>query len=338
MTGVDSDIALKLDWNLVRTFLVIVEEGSITGAAIRLDLKQPSVSNALRRLEETLGHRLIERGPRNFAVTPQGQVLYAEARDMFGAIERLPGLLADVSGEVSGTVALAMATHVVSPLVDGTLAEFQRSHPSASVSIHVRSSRQVVEDVRARRAPLGICLAGRHYADITYTHLYTEHFGFFCGPGHPLFGRKGLKLEDLAGERSVSFDTDQIDDVLSPVAVLRARASFSGPPVGVSNNLEEVRRMVIAGLGIGPLPIHVVARDCADGLLWRLPPYDDPPAVDVSVVRLKGNRLSRAEAAFCAILDRRIAETPLDSRTYGLDRHFSRSANPRTVPPRIVPL
>lgn len=328
-----SDLALRLDWNLVRTFMVIVEEGSITGAALRLDLKQPSVSNALRRLEEALGHRLIERGPRNFEVTPQGEALYAEAQGIFGALNRLPGLLADVSGEISGTVALSMATHVVSPLVDGTLAEFQQNNPEASVSIRVRSSRQVVEDVRARRAPLGICLAGRPHRDLDYAHLYTEHFGFFCGPDHPLFGRKGLALEDLAGERSVSFDTDQLDDVLSPVAVLRARASFSGPPVGVSNNLEEVRRMVIAGLGIGPLPIHVAARDCRDGLLWRLPPYDDPPAVEVSVVRLKGNRLSRAEAAFCAILDRRIAETPLDKRTYGLDRPF-----PRAVRPRIVTL
>ncbi|HTN14100.1 MAG TPA: LysR family transcriptional regulator [Sphingomonadaceae bacterium] len=328
-----NDLALRLDWNLVRTFMVIVEEGSITGAASRLDLKQPSVSNALRRLEDTLGHRLIERGPRNFEVTPQGEALYAEARDIFGALNRLPGLLADVSGEISGTVALSMATHVVSPLVDCTLAEFQQGNPAASVSIRVRSSRQVVEDVRARRAPLGICLAGRPDRDLDYTHLYTEHFGFFCGPEHPLFGRKGLGLEDLAGERSVSFDTDQLDDVLSPVAVLRARANFSGPPVGVSNNLEEVRRMVIAGLGIGPLPIHVAARDCRDGLLWRLPPYDDPPAVEVSVVRLKGNRLNRAEAAFCAILDRRIAETPLDKRTYGLDRPF-----PRAVRPRIVTL
>ena len=48
-------LAWKLDWNLLRTYMVIVQEGSITGGANRLSLAQPSVSNALKRLEERLG-------------------------------------------------------------------------------------------------------------------------------------------------------------------------------------------------------------------------------------------------------------------------------------------
>ncbi|MEZ5929261.1 MAG: LysR substrate-binding domain-containing protein [Parvularculaceae bacterium] len=72
--------------------------------------------------------------------------------------------------------------------------------------------------------------------------------------------------------------------MLRPVALLRESAALAPQPAGVSNNLEEVRRMVIAGLGIAPLPIHVVERDVRDGLLWRLPPYESPPAIDLFVV------------------------------------------------------
>ena len=319
MIGGKGDLAWRLDWNLVRTFLVIVQEGSITGAAQKLDLKQPTVSNALRRLEETLGHRLIDRGPRRFEPTPHGEALYVQALDIFGSLDRLPLILGEIDEDVSGEVVLSMASHVVSPLVDGTLAEFQSRHPRARLAIRVRSSLDVIEEVRGKKCSLGICLAREGHADLEYIHLYTEHFGFFCGPTHPLFGRKGLNLRDLREERSVSFNTDQLHDVLRPIAMLRARASFTGEPVGVSNNLEEVRRMVIAGLGIGPLPIHVVTRDLADGLLWRLPPYEDPPAVDVSVVRHPANRLSRAEQAFWSLLSERIEKTPRDQRTYGLD-------------------
>ena len=319
MTDRKGDLAWRLDWNLVRTFLVIVQEGSITGAATRLDLKQPTVSNALRRLEETLDCRLVERGPRIFRPTLHGEALYAEALDIFGSLDHLPAILEDISGEVSGEVPLSMATHVVSPLIHSTLAEFQRLHPSSTVSIKVRSSTSVIDDVRAKQCALGICLVREPDPDLEFTHLYTEHFGFFCGPSHHLFGRRNLQLADLQGERSVSFDTDQLDDVLHPVAMLRARAQFHGSPAGVSNNLEEVRRMVIAGLGIGPLPIHVVARDISDGLLWRLPPYADPPAVAVSIVRHPGNRMSRAEEAFWQLLSGRIERTPLDKRTYGLE-------------------
>ena len=311
-------LARRLDWNLVRTFVAIVEEGSITGAAQRLDLKQPTVSNALRRLEDTLGYRLIDRGPRRFEPTPHGEALFAQALDIFGSLDRLPLILADIDEEVAGEVVLAMASHVVSPLIDATLAEFQQRHPRTRLTIRVRRSLEVIEDVRAKKCSLGVCLTRERSPELAYTHLYTEHFGFFCGPGHRLFGRRGFQLADLREERSVSFDTDQLDDVLRPIAMLRARASFVGQPVGLSNNLEEVRRMVIAGLGIGPLPIHVVTRDVAEGLLWRLPPYEDPPAVEVSVVRHPAGRLARAEQAFWALLSRRIEETPLEERTYGL--------------------
>ena len=329
MTETKDDLAWRLDWNLVRTFLVIVQEGSITGAATRLDLKQPTVSNALRRLEETLGHRLIDRGPRRFEPTAHGEALYAQALDIFGSLDRLPVILDDIDAEVSGEVLLSMATHVVSPLIDEALAAFQATHPRTKLAIRVRSSLDVIDDVRGKCCSLGVCLVRHRDEDLDYTHLYTEHFGFFCGPAHPLFGRKGLALADLADERSVSFDTDQLDNVLSPIAMLRARANFTGSPVGVSNNLEEVRRMVIAGLGIGPLPIHVVARDVADGLLWRLPPYDDPPAVDVQVVRHPANRLSRAEQAFWQLLSDLIEATPRDKRTYGLDKPSPRLASAR---------
>ncbi|WP_164094295.1 LysR family transcriptional regulator, partial [Stenotrophomonas maltophilia] len=64
-----------LDWNLLRTFLIIAEDRSITRAAERLLLQQPSVSTALKRLEDTCGCRLFERG-RPLTLTPQGELLF----------------------------------------------------------------------------------------------------------------------------------------------------------------------------------------------------------------------------------------------------------------------
>ena len=56
-----------LDWNLLRTFIVIVQEESVSRAAARLYLSQPAVSLSLKRLEERLGQRLIERDSHVFA-------------------------------------------------------------------------------------------------------------------------------------------------------------------------------------------------------------------------------------------------------------------------------
>jgi len=77
--------ARNLDWNLLYTFMVIVQEKGIVAAAERLYLTQPAVSLALKRLEETVGVRLIDRGSGKLAMTSAGEALYPEACKLYAA-------------------------------------------------------------------------------------------------------------------------------------------------------------------------------------------------------------------------------------------------------------
>ncbi|TGQ83834.1 MULTISPECIES: LysR family transcriptional regulator [unclassified Mesorhizobium] len=305
-----------LDWNLLRTFVVIAEVKSITRAAERLNLKQPSVSNALRRLEDRVGRRLVERDATRFELTEVGRLIYEQSVEVFGTISQLPLLMRGISDDVTGHVMIATASHVVSPLFDRALAEFHRNYPRGSITISVAASTEVAKQVRERRASFGICLVSQRDPALDYTMVYREFFGFFCGPQHRLFGKTGLTLADLRGEPSVSFQTDHISDALRPVALLRSEAKLNADVVGVSSSLEEVRRMIVAGLGIGPLPLHVARRDVADGMLWRLPPYDAPPAIDIFLLTNPDKAMNRAEKALLSGIQALIAETPLQDRIY----------------------
>ena len=292
--------ARDLDWSLLRVFLALAEGGSVTAAATRLGLKQPSVSQALKRLEDRAGHRLFDRGPGGFSLTAQGLALRPEA---------------EAAGEVAGEVTLALASHVVSPILDAGLRRFHRAHPRATLSIEVLPSREALARLARGQASLAICLMSDPIPALEAQVFYREFFGLFCGPDHPLFGRAGLRLSDLSGHAAVSFQTDRMGDALAAVTRLRARAGLTGP-VGQSTHLEEVRRMIVAGLGIGPLPLHVAAEDVAAGRLWRLPPYKAPPAIDVHLVTNPRARLNRAEAAFLATLRTCLAEHPPEARIY----------------------
>ena len=306
----------ELDWNLLRTFVVLAQSRSVTDAAQRLRLTQPSISTALKRLEDRIGKRLIDRAPGRFALTPAGELLFREAVEIHGAIYRLSTLMRDMTDEVRGHVRLAMASHVICPLFDRVLAEFHADHPGATLSINVERSADALAAVAARSATAAICLVHRRDPGLEYRRVYREFFGLFCGPPHPLFGRHGLTRADLAGHSTVSFETDRLHDALRSVTMLRAESDLNEQIIGTSSHLEEVRRMVIAGLGIGPLPLHVVARDVADGLLWRLPPYDTPPAIDVQLVWNPKALLNRAEQSFLDRLRARIENTPIEARTY----------------------
>ena len=310
-------LARDLDWNLLRVFIALAEAGSVTGAAERLSLKQPSVSAALKRLESRVGTRLIDRARGHFALTAAGNRMLAEAEEVRAAILRMADRIAQVDGQVTGTVTIALASHVVSPVFDRVLARFHADHPAATVTLEVMASRDALALVAARRASLAICLVSTGPPGLHTVPLYRESFGLFCGRPHPLFGRCDLAEADLAGLATVTFQTDRIGDVLEGVASLRRRLGIGDRVVGSSANLEEVRRMIELGIGIGPLPLHVVAPDVAQGRLWQLPPYRNLPSVDVHLCHNPGLRMNPAEAALLARLQDEIARIPFAERAYG---------------------
>lgn len=309
-------IARELDWNLLRTFVVLAESRSVTEAAQRLSLKQPSVSAALKKLEDRLGRRLIHRSPGNYALTEAGQLLYQAALEIHGSVLRLSTLMREITDEIRGHVTIAVASHVVCPLFDRVLAEFHRANPGVSLSMDVRSSADAIAEVMAKRASFAICLVREPNPQLEYEQLYREFFGLFCGPYHSLFGRTDLTLADLAGHNSVSFETDRLHDALKPVTLMRAQAELGQRITGMSSNLEEVTRMIYTGIGIGPLPVHAAARDVADGRLWQVPPYEPLPAIDVYLVWNRKTAKNRAEEMLLAALRDAIATTSLEDRTY----------------------
>jgi DNA-binding transcriptional LysR family regulator len=308
--------ANDLDWNLLRTFMVIAEEGSITRAANQLLRGQPAVSLALKRLEESLGVRLVERGRGDFRLTAAGKNLYRECVDLYGGIARLRDVTNLASQEISGEVSIHLASHVITPLLDDLLSDIYANHSDVTYVIKNATSALVAQQVQEKNASFGLCLVNRRLPELDYQVIYREFFGLFCGPRHPLFRRKNLHIDDLRGLDAVSFGTDDLNDALRPVALLRRQYELDQRIIGQSSQLEEVRRMILCGLGIGPLPVHVVEKDVKEGLLWRLPPYEKPPAVDIYLVTNPKKRLNRAEDLIINSLKASIKEIPMEQRTY----------------------
>lgn len=263
-----------------------------------------------------MGARLIERNASLFAVTPAGQRLFDDCLAMFDIVSGLPQQMEEQPEDVTGHVEIALASHVVCPLFDDVLAAFHSALPHVTISMTVMSSQEVMAAVLGRDASFGVCLMQERMAKLDYEVLYRESFGYFCGPRHHLFGKSNLTLSDMRREPYVSFKTDQMSGALWPVAHLRQQEGFEGETVGTSSHLEEVKRLIIAGFGFGPLPVHVVEEDVTAGRLWRLPPYDDVPSVDVHLVFDRSARLSRAERILLDDIRRAIAAMPITERTY----------------------
>lgn len=306
----------NLDWNLLRTFMVVVEQQGVSKAADFLGLKQPTISSALKRLEDTVGHKLIERNPNRFRVTQAGNTLYSECSTIFGSVSQLPALLDAQEEELTGHVSIVLASHVVSPHFDDVLEAFATENPKVTYSIVVAESAEVVSRIRQNRASFGVCLLNKIPKNLEARILFREYFGLYCGPRHRLFGREKITRSDLRGEPSVSFQTEIEGGPLDSVARLREKARLAPGLRGVSSNLPEVRRMIIANIGIGALPVHVAERDVKRGQLRQLPPYDNLPAVDIYLLTNPRRKMSSPEARLLDMYERLIEAKDLKARTY----------------------
>ncbi|WP_421874132.1 LysR family transcriptional regulator [Pararhizobium sp.] len=301
--------AHNLDWNLLRTFVVVVEEGSITAAANRLLLQQPAVSMALKRLEQTVGQKLIDRRPGRFDLTEAGEKLHRQCRDIFAAVVRLPNALETAGDDITGHVSIHSVSHAHNPAWDRKLESFFRLYPKATLSITVETTVSVISAVERNIATIGLC-DGNIPDALGKTFHIREQYGLYCGWGHRLFGVEGAALNALRGDPYIAFIADVLGGQhMNAITAVRAMGSFGQQVRAVSCNVEEVLRLIAANIGIGMVPDHLAAPGLAAGDLWQLPPYELLPTTDVFRITNPNAILNPAETAFL----RHVAETePLD--------------------------
>jgi len=307
----------SLDWNLLRTFMVVVEQHGISKAADSLGLKQPTISAALKRLEYHTGQILVIRKPNEFTVTRAGQVLYTECAKIFGSISQLPSLLDAANVELRGHLTIATTSHVISDHFDDLLDKFSSAHPHVTYSFSVSESDEVEKIVSQNRASFGICLLSKVPKNLETEILYREYFGLFCGARHPLFELQDIHPKDFEGEPFVAFQTEAEGGPLEAISRLRARLGLASSWRGVSSSLNEIRRMIMANIGIGALPLHVVKQDVAAGHLRQLPPYNDLPLVNIYLISNPERRQSDAEATFLSACKAGLSAIDIAERTYG---------------------
>lgn len=310
----------NLDWNLLRTFMVVVEQRGISKAAAFLGLKQPTVSSALKRLEQTVGKTLVIRKPNEFIVTRAGHVLYTECATIFGSVSQLPAILHEENTELRGHLTIAITSSVISEHFDDFLHRFSTAHPSVTYSFSVHESDEVEKLVTLNRSSFGICLLSKLPAKLETMVLYKEHFGLFCGARHRLFTAENISLEDLEGEPFVAFQTEAEGGPLEAISKLRSSLNFSRNWRGVSSSLNEIRRLIMANIGIGALPLHVAQQDVDAGRIRQIPPYEDLPQISIYLISNSARRFSEAETAFLSAIKADMSSIGIAERTYGNER------------------
>ena len=300
---VSSTVSFRtLDLNLLRVFDEVMAERSLTRAAHNLSLTQPAVSNALRRLRETLGDELVRRSGQGVEPTPHALTLWPSVRQ---ALRQLQTALVPQSFEptqASNIFVLAMADATAAELMGGLAIRLQQAAPGVSlrvVPLTTRDPRRMLTDGLADVA-LGyfpavltdLTARAQTGEPVKFAHqrLYAGEYVCVMRKGHPL-AEVPLTLDTYCAARHllVSFSGrpyGYVDEALSSIGrqrriVLTVNQFFTAGRVVVNSDLLTVlpwhfvpttgmsEQLVVRQLPLEVPPVHVEA-------LWHERQHDQP--------------------------------------------------------------
>ena len=275
-----------LDLNLLRVFDEVMAERSLTKAAHNLALTQPAVSNAMRRLRETLGDDLVRRSGQGLEPTPRANALWPAVRE---ALRQLQETLVPSPFEAAtsnATFVLAMADATASALIPGLLNIAELEAPGVCLRVVPLSTRDPRSMLDAEVADVAIGLFPGVLADLTanaqsggaisfaHQRLYDGEYVCVMRAGNPL-AQGPLTLNRFCSARHmlVSFSGRPFGFVDEALAALQRQRRI----VLTVNQFFTAGRVVAQSDLLTVLPRHFVrVADVRDELVIRALPFEMP--------------------------------------------------------------
>lgn len=274
---IDRKFASRVDWNLLRTFVDIVRAGGIGAAARKLNRQQPSISAALKRLEEHVGATLLLRTATGVEMTAAGKAMMALCEDMLESARMMPHQIAQATRRVEGYVRIQIVSGLVSPEFDEAIASFHRRNPDIHIEVRVSPWRQVLDALEQGEVEIGVSYDSSVRGTLKYEPLLVERQQLYCARSNPWFGHHVTRLSDLKDEHFVLTGDDEIELITN----LRRRNGLGTKVSGLAEDINEAQRLIRLGVGIGFLPILAAQADVASGRLWPMLYADAEPSYDI---------------------------------------------------------
>lgn len=263
-------MASTLPWDLLRTLLGVLREGSLSGAARALDLTQPTVGRHVAALEQALGQPLFTRSPTGLRPTDAALALRGHAEQMEAAAAALQRAATARGDALSGTVRVTASEVIGVEVLAGVFAALRERHPGLVLELALSNQ---LQDLLRREADIAVRMTPPEQGQLMARRIGSIELGLFARPDYlDRHGRPG-GFDALGGHTMIGFDT------VTPF--IRAGAKRLG---GITRESFSLRcdsdlaqlAMLRAGAGIGVCQVALARREpvlervLADQFAWPL--------------------------------------------------------------------
>ena len=250
-----------MDQRQIERFIDVVESGSVSRTSQRLNITQPALSKSLRLLEDQLGTKLLERGPRGVRPTKSGDIFYRRACTISAEFRRAREDLDELRGSTAGEVALGVTPGpgVLDRVIPNAVLRVAFKRPALNIFIRSGTVSELL--VELNRGDLDLLLTvldERIKGANLKTHLlFDDHVVVVVGKRHPLLAQATISLQDLVRYRWVF-----LEDAMPLWHAIEEQARLHKTPMTTSpiqsNSVAFVRAMIVKNDFIGMLPSYAV--------------------------------------------------------------------------------
>ncbi len=243
---------MRFDFESLRVFAAVVEQGSIAGGAQATHIVASAVSRRISDLERDAGTPLFARHSRGVSPTAAGQTLYRHARRIFEQYQQAEGELAEYTRGVRGHVRLVVNLTAMVHYLPQALHRFLSANSAIKIDLIEKTSDVVVRMVESGTVDFGICARTDSMERLTCMPYRVDRLFFIVPAHHRYAGRASLRFEEVLDEDFVG-----MQDGASIYTLCQRAAAASGRRLKLRiqvTSFEAVRNMVAVGMGIGLLP------------------------------------------------------------------------------------
>lgn len=254
-----------LDWTLLRSFLAVVDTGSLSAAADRLGLVQPTVGRHIRELEGTLDAPLFRRQPRGLEPTPAALDLIEDARCMGEAALALERKASGVGDSLAGTVRVTASRMVAAYLLPEIIAALHLEEPAIDIEVVASDETQ---NLLRRDADIALRMYEPRQSQLIRRHIADIPLAPYAAPAYLARHGTPTRLAELIKHDVIGFD--RAEDLLQGFARFGIPVPREWFPIRCDDHIV-AWHMVIAGAGIGFAQVPIAE---AEPRVVRLPTED----------------------------------------------------------------
>ncbi len=283
----------------LRAFCFAVQTGSVSKAAERLFLSQPSVTLQIQALERELAIELFERRGPNIKLTPEGNALYELALPLVQGIDTLPETFAAQRGKLeTGELNIAAGESTILYILPEPMQEFARRYPGIRLKLHNVTGRDGLAMLRADDVDFAVGSMPDVPDDIGYHSIFTYNTVLITARDHPLAKKQNVRLQDVSPYGLIlpprHLSTWRMVDLVFNQHDVKYTVTLE------AGGWEVIKKYVMLGLGIS-----IVTDICLTGkdALARIPLDKYFPKRSYGLVLRRGKFLSPQAKRFIEMMD-----------------------------------